>query len=247
MKKIIKKILPNPLKEFIIFIKKKYIDGGGYWLKSYSQEGEDIIIARIFGDKQAGFYVDIGAHHPYRFSNTYFFYKRGWRGINIDAVPKGMKIFNKYRPKDKNIEVAISDKKEKIKYFMFNEPAINTFSEELAKNVNKSKHRIIGTIKLQTRTLEEILDKNLQIGQEIDFMDIDVEGLDFNVVKSNNWQKYRPKVILVEILNINNIFDLKNNEIVKYLEKVGYQFFAKTYNTIFFIETEYINILTAGK
>ena len=88
--------------------------GGGYWLKSYSQEGEDIILARIFGKQQNGFYVDVGAHHPYRFSNTYFFYKRGWKGINIDAMPGSMKIFNKYRPRDKNIEAGISDTKKKI-------------------------------------------------------------------------------------------------------------------------------------
>ena len=114
MKKIINKILPNSFKELIRSVKKKYIDGGGYWLKSYSQEGEDIILARIFGKQQNGFYVDVGAHHPYRFSNTYFFYKRGWKGINIDAMPGSMKIFNKYRPRDKNIEAGISDTKKKI-------------------------------------------------------------------------------------------------------------------------------------
>ena len=237
MKKIIKKILPNSLKEFIIFVKRKYIDGGGYWLKSYSQEGEDIILARILGNQKTGFYVDIGAHHPYRFSNTYFFYKRGWKGINIDAMPGSMRLFNKYRTRDKNIEAAISDASQNIKYYIFNESALNTFSEEMTKKVNKPEFKIINTIELYTMTLEKILDENLKIGQKIDFMDIDVEGLDFNVIKSNNWQKYRPKVILVEIQEANDIFDLKNNEIVKYLEKIGYQFFAKTYNTIIFIET----------
>lgn len=241
MKKIINKILPNSFKELIRSIMKKYIDGGGYWLKSYSQEGEDIILARIFGEQQTGFYIDVGAHHPYRFSNTYFFYKRGWKGINIDAMPGSMKIFNKYRPRDKNIEAGISDTKKKMKYHIFNEPAINTFSEEIAKKANSPEYRIIDVIELDTLTLEEILDINLEAGQKIDFLDIDVEGFDFNVIKSNNWQKYRPKVILVEILKITNIFDLKDNEIVKYLEETGYQFFAKTYNTIIFIETEYIN------
>ena len=217
------------------------VEGGGCYLKSYFQEGEDTLLARIFGNPQNGFYVDIGAHHPYRFSNMYFFYKRGWKGINIDAIPCSMKLFNKYRTRDKNIEVAISDTKQKTKYYIFNESALNTFSEETAKKVNKPEFKIINTIKLHALTLEEILDVNLEKGQKIDYMNIDVEGLDFNVVKSNNWQKYRPKVILVKILKVNDIFDLKNNEIVKYLEKVGCQFFAKTYNTIIFIETGYIN------
>ncbi len=78
-----------------------------YRVDSYSQNGEDRILARIYERQRYGFYVDIGAHHPFRFSNTYLLYKRGWNGINIDAMPKSMELFNKYRNRDINIECGV--------------------------------------------------------------------------------------------------------------------------------------------
>ena len=69
-------------------IHRKLVRGIQY---SFSQEGEDLVLARIFEGKKNGFYVDIGAHHPTRFSNTHYFYRRGWSGINIDAMPGSMK------------------------------------------------------------------------------------------------------------------------------------------------------------
>ena len=76
--------------------------------RCYSQEGEDMILQRMFGQRREGFFVDVGAHHPFRYSNTYLFYKKGWRGINIDATPGSMREFEKYRPADINLEVAVS-------------------------------------------------------------------------------------------------------------------------------------------
>ncbi|MFM6346540.1 MAG: hypothetical protein ACKPFK_15520, partial [Dolichospermum sp.] len=89
---------------------------------SYSQEGEDLILARFFEKEKNGFYVDIGAHHPQRFSNTYYFYLKGWSGINIDAMPGSMKIFDDLRPLDINLEIPISDKSEILTYYEFDEP-----------------------------------------------------------------------------------------------------------------------------
>ena len=129
LKKLIKFILPRKVVRVITDLKNYYLDG--YALKSYSQEGEDMILRRLFENQTKGFYVDVGAHHPIRFSNTYFFYKKGWRGINIDAMPGSMKLFNKIRPRDINIEKAISDKKEVLTYYVFNDPALNGFSKKL--------------------------------------------------------------------------------------------------------------------
>lgn len=75
--------------------------------------------------------MDVGAHHPKRFSNTHYFYKKGWRGINIDAMPGGMRLFRKIRPKDINLEIAISDKKRVLTYYVFNDHALNGFSKGL--------------------------------------------------------------------------------------------------------------------
>ena len=240
LKKLIKIILPKSIKEKIIKIKNNYFDG--YALKSYSQEGEDMILRRLFEKQANGFYVDVGAHHPMRFSNTYFFYKKGWNGINIDAMPDSMIAFNKIRPKDINIEKPVSDKRQVLTYYAFNEPALNGFSKELTEertNADNNYH-VIFEKDIETSTLEEILDTNLPKNQEIDFLSIDVEGLDFMVLMSNNFEKYKPKVILVEILG-SSLKDINNNEISKYLKKHNYSIYAKAVNTVIFISDRFYN------
>ena len=116
LQQILKKFLPKAVKEKIIEFRNNNLDG--YATKSYSQEGEDMILKRLFGGQKFGFYVDVGAHHPKRFSNTYYFYKKGWRGINIDAMPGSMIAFDKLRPRDINIERPISDKKQILTYYL---------------------------------------------------------------------------------------------------------------------------------
>jgi FkbM family methyltransferase len=230
LKAITKQVLPTWIVE-----KLKFIVFRDHSTKSYSQEGEDMILKRIFGDERNGFYVDIGAHHPKRFSNTYYFYTKGWRGINIDAMPGSMKAFNKCRPDDINIEVPISRIKQTLTYYMFNEPALNGFSKDLSeqRSTNGQVYKIIRTIDLETFTLSEILTKYLENGQQIDFMSIDVEGLDYDVLLSNDWVQFRPKIILVEMLN-RALKDLYNHEITKLLSSKGYEITSKTMNTVFF-------------
>ena len=237
LKKLVKSILPKSIIKEIINFKNNYLDG--YALKSYSQEGEDMILRRLFEKQQTGFYVDVGAHHPKRFSNTYFFYKRGWRGINIDAMPGSMQIFNTIRPRDINIEKPVSDKTQVLTYYAFNEPALNGFSKELSQERDgKGNYFIEFTKDIETSTLEEILDTNLPRGQEIDFLSIDVEGLDFMVLKSNNFSKYKPKIILIEILG-SSLNDIEKNEISKYLKQYDYSLYAKAVNTVIFIERKF--------
>lgn len=240
LKKIIKTVLPKTIKEKLIEFKNNYFDG--YALRSYSQEGEDMILRRLFEKQQTGFYVDVGAHHPKRFSNTYFFYKKGWRGINIDAMPNSMKPFEKIRPRDINIEKPVSDKKQILTYYAFNEPALNGFSKELSNqraNQNNNYH-IIFKKDIETSTLTEILDNNLLQNQEIDFLSIDVEGLDFMVLKSNSFEKYKPKVILIEILG-SSLNDIENNKISKYLKDFDYSLYAKAVNTVIFIQNNFLD------
>ena len=109
-----------------------------YWFtKSFSQEGEDMILNRIYEHKKDGFFVDIGAHHPMRFSNTYLFYNKGWRGINVDAAPGSMIDFKKHRPRDINLEIPVSDKSDELEYFMFNDGALNTLDKERANKIEE--------------------------------------------------------------------------------------------------------------
>ena len=156
-------------------------------------------------------------------------------------MPGSMKLFNKIRPRDINIEKPISNKKEILTYYAFNEPALNGFSKKLSEERDgKGNYFIVFTKKMETYTLEEILDESLPKNQEIDFLSIDVEGLDFMVLKSNNFEKYRPKVILIEILG-SSLKELENNEITKYLKEKNYTIYAKTVNTVLFIDNNFYN------
>jgi FkbM family methyltransferase len=232
VKTIIKTIVPPKYHYSLIGIKNWL--NNGYSARSYSQEGEDMILKRIFEKQERGFYVDVGAHHPKRFSNTYYFYKKGWRGINIDAMPGSMRIFNKLRSRDINLEMAISDEKKTLRYYAFNDPALSGFSKQLAnQRKGQGNYKIVFEKDLQTYTLNEVLDEHLPKGQKIDFLSVDVEGLDFEVLKSNNWNKYSPKVVLVESTG-NSLEEIKPSNIYKLLKQNNYQLFAKTINTLIF-------------
>ncbi len=171
---------------------------------SFSQEGEDMVLSRFLEKKEKGFYVDIGAHHPIRFSNTYKFYLEGWRGINIDAMPGSMIPFQQIRPFDINLEAEISETPQNLTYYIFNEPALNTLSKDEADKKNGlNNYRIIDTKKITTKTLKDVLDSYLPSGMPIDFMSVDVEGLDLEVLRSNDWNRYKPSILLVESLREN--------------------------------------------
>jgi FkbM family methyltransferase len=217
--------------KFYLYPKKTY----EYHNISYSQDGEDIVIAELFKDKLEGFYVDVGAHHPQRFSNTYYFYLKGWSGINIDAMPGSMKIFDDLRSRDINLEIPISDKSEILTYYEFDEPALNSFSLPLSQErITTSNYKIVAETQLKTHTLAEVLDKYIPPKQTIDFLSIDVEGLDYQVMSSNNWDKYKPKVILVEDLELSSLKNINTSKVCLFLEQRGYILLAKTIRTLIF-------------
>ena len=202
---------------------------------SWSHEGEDLILSRIFGGQAGGFYVDIGAHHPKRFSNTYLFYKRGWRGINIDAMPSSMKLFDKKRPRDINLEMGIGTNVGELDYYVFNDPALNGFSKELSDQRHEADtaYQVREVIKVDVQPLSQVLDCHLNTNQEIDFMSVDVEGLDFDVLKSNDWSRYRPKFVLAEILG-SSLHEIEQSEIGQFMRDQNYVLYAKCMNTVFF-------------
>lgn len=232
MKSKLKSYLPSSIKRMFWRLKYYYLDG--YANKSYSQEGEDMILKRMFENQSSGFYVDVGAHHPKRFSNTYFFYKRGWCGINIDAMPGSMNEFNRVRSRDTNIEKPISGKIETLTYYAFNEPALNGFSKSISQDRDgTSGYKIEFTKNIETATLEDVLDQYLPEDQTIDFLSVDVEGLDFEVIKSLNLNKYRPRVILIEILG-SSLETIQSDPVYGFLSNNGYELFSKAMNTVIF-------------
>ena len=205
-----------------LFIKQKY------FLKrsSYSHSGEDLFILKKF--KRKGFYVDVGCHHPTRLNNCHLLYSKGWRGVNIDINKISIDFFNFVRKKDINICKAVSLKKGLTKYY-YDKPLSLYNSLVKSKDLNKVE-------KIKSDRLENILDATKYKNQKIDFLSIDAEGKDFEVLKSLNFRKYKPKFICIEIWgkNKDKDFNLHNNVIYKYLTKKNYKLvFNKRENYIF--------------
>lgn len=230
IKKIISKLIPKSITQILLIEKNKFLNN------SYSQEGEDLILDKFLSYKKNGFYIDIGAHHPMRFSNTYLFYKRGWRGINIDALPGSMVEFKKHRKLDINLEIGINDTGSQSTFYIFNESAINTFNKKEAElKDGKNGNFILDKISIKTLTLAKVLDQYLpEIINEIDFLSIDVEGNEYLVLKSNDWGKYKPNYILVEELKISLSNIQEDSLVYKLLIEKGYLLISKTYNTCFY-------------
>lgn len=229
------KVVRRFVKRVIFFLK------WDEWVQcSWSQEGEDIILKRIFDNVPVGYYVDIGAHHPMRLSNTYHFYKRGWKGINVDAMPGSMDLFKKYRPNDINLELGVGCSDKELDYYIFNEKALNSFSTKIVNNYKgrSGPYFVEKVVKIKIEPLSKLFEKYLPPGQAIDFMTIDVEGFDEDVLLSNDWQLYRPKIVLVEILraDIDAVFDSAIHGI---MINNNYKLLAKSANTCFYASNEF--------
>ena len=198
----------------------------------FSQEGEDLVLSRMFNGQQNGFFVDIGAHHPKRFSNTYLLYRSGWRGINIEPNPGVKRIFDDIRPEDINIETAIGNNESESTFYMFQEPALNTFSKTLADQYERAGQKLIEKKAIKTRKLSSVLNEHCS-GKNIDILSIDVEGMELSVLESSDWKRYRPKMLLLEILD----FDINHSEkypVHNFIVEKGYAIRAKTMNTVFY-------------
>lgn len=204
--------------------------------KSFAQDGEDVVLdSYLEGPKgYRGFFVDVGAHHPVRFSNTWMFYKKGWKGINIDPTPGSMRRFHWLRRRDLNLEIGVGAEASQLTFYCFNDPALNTFDPKLARERNTGKpYRIIKEVQVAVEPLSAILNKHLSAGQQIDFFTIDVEGLDLEVLKSNDWTKYTPTFILAEDSEFRPD-KAADSEIYKFLKGKGYDMIATLKRTIIY-------------
>lgn len=199
---------------------------------SFSQSGEDLIIDYIFqlrGITQPS-YIDIGANHPYYLSNTALFYAKGCRGINVEPDPDLIKSFNEFRSEDINLNIGVGTiNEQELDFFSFNDPTLNTFSQAEAERYLKTgKYHIVQTKKIKTYTLEYLF-RNYSGNSTPDFISIDVEGLDFAIVKTINFHVYRPKVICVEAYDYSSTgAGRRREELISYIISKNYYEYADT-------------------
>lgn len=164
---------------------------------SYAQNGEDVLLDRAFPRGLKGFYVDVGAHDPTVYSITRHFYDLGWRGINVEPAEESFELLAKARTRDVNLNVGVADTKGTLTLFKSPRGAgWSTFSEEIAIH-HRSAGIVLEEVEVQVTTLAQICDDHVA-GQTIDFMSIDVEGFERQVIEGGDWKRYRPRVVLVE-------------------------------------------------
>lgn len=232
MKLTLKRILPEAFKGALRRVRDRIKDP--FATHSYAQEGEDMVLRRLFeAMSEPGFYVDVGAHHPRRFSNTYYFYRRGWRGINIDATPGVAALFDKQRPRDINVEAAVSEDGRNLELTTFDESALNTLSAPGSAPGGLQGRAVRKTTVIKTTPLRTLLERYLPGGQAIHFMSVDVEGMDLEVLRGNDWKRFRPQVLLVECYGL-PLGAVSGSAIASYLRDCGYEFAGKTVHTCFF-------------
>ncbi len=204
---------------------KRILDGLIFSYKKiiYSQNGEDCFIENYFKGKKNGTYIDVGSFHPKQFSNTFKLYDSyHWSGISIDARPGSSVLFNKIRPRDLAIETPISNIPTSLEYFSWGDHSENTMDPAQANALEKTLGPPLKVITMQTRTLKSILDSHLEKNKIIDLMSVDVEGLDLEVLKSNDWKSYRPKLLVVEIFT-DKLSLLRTHPVFKFLEENNYE------------------------
>jgi FkbM family methyltransferase len=206
-----------------------------YW-KSYSQCGEDMLL-RYYFPQPNGFYVDIGAFDPRKISNTYHFFQKGWRGINVDGNEVAIAQFKRYRPNDISVFSCVGNvsQPQHVPFFKFYDPALNTFKADELPRIKKY-HQLdpIETVEVPLCSLTHLLDKYVPAGQTIDFISIDVEGADFDVLQSNDWVKYRPKAVLIE--SHQNFESMLSSDLYLYLKDRDFAIGGVARHTYLFVD-----------
>ncbi len=195
----------------------------------YAEFAEDIMVGRIFKNFKEGFYLDVGAYHPYKGSLTLNLYKSGWKGINLDISKSSIDLFNLARPKDLNLNFAVSDFNGET-YYYENSP-INQQNSLVYQNENQKK------IKVECLKLSEIL--KLQNIKHVDYINIDTEGNELKVLKGLDFNKIKPFLFTIE----DNSFDMKNLEKLKkinFLYEKNYELINVIGVTMFFVKKEFI-------
>ena len=187
---------------------------------SYAQNFEDVILNRVFADKKEGFYIDVGAQHPIYDSVTKAFYDRGWQGINIEPVKEYYELLAQERERDLNLNLGVGETESELDFFELEGTGLSTFDRETAARLSKEEGYKINNYQVPIVKLADICQQHLNC--QIDFLKIDVEGWEENVILGNDWSRFRPTVIIVEATIPNSPTRAETN-ITEILKEQNYQ------------------------
>lgn len=233
MRDLLKTVLPEDTYARVRDLYKEHITE--YKRDIYSEFGEDFVAAVLLGFKKEGLYVDIGAFRPKELSVTYYFYKKlGWSGITIEPNPAASEKFATQRPRDTFVNQGVSDTESILNYYEFKDPTLNSFSEQVFKN---NEATFVRKQEIKVSPLAKILEEHIPKGKEIDLMNIDVEGLDKEVLRSNDWERFAPRVLVIE----DHLFDPEHpleSEIVQFLKSKNYRLKANCLISLVFLKED---------
>jgi FkbM family methyltransferase len=210
---------------------------GIYYRKSWSQCGEDLILRYLFDLLQIArpSYIDIGAHHPWYYNNTYLFYRHGARGVNVEPDPSLYAGLRRGRRHDVNLNIGIGPHEAEMDFYVMSRRTLNTFSaSEARKYVEQHGLRIVDTRRIGVQTFAQAVDAHM--GRTPDLVSLDVEGLELDILRSIDFSRYRPHVFCVETISYagGDGSGIKSPQIHALMLQSGYMMYADTYiNSIY--------------
>lgn len=162
---------------------------------SYSYNFEDVYIQRIFPGKKDGFYIDVGAADPVEGSVTKHFYDLGWHGINLEPQDAYFKRLQAERPRDINLQVAAGTQDEDRTFYSLGGLGGSTLDAGHAENGKKLGFDV-KALSVKMTTLRSICE--IHADRTIDFLKVDVEGWERDVLAGGDWSRFRPILVIVE-------------------------------------------------
>lgn len=208
---------------------------------TFSIEAEDMMVERIFyhmlnnRHDHIGFYVDLGAFDPIKHSNTYRFYKRGWRGINVEVNPEAIQRFKLMRPEDTTLNVAIGPEGQTGQYLQFAEPLLNGFLDEQSiKHHRDSGMHVLASHPVDFVSVNSLLEKYVPPGVKVDYLNIDIETMEHYILAEWDFTRFAPAVIAVEIHGFYSVTDIATTPVAQLLKERGYTFVSRLWHTSIF-------------
>ncbi|MCI0702746.1 MAG: FkbM family methyltransferase [Planctomycetia bacterium] len=202
---------------------------------SFAQFGEDLVASSLFAslkiDKPS--YLDIGAYEPIRSNNTYLFHRRGARGVLVEPNVALTSKLQRKRPGDTVLVAGIGvDETPEADYFVLSDDELNTFDKDQADRLTReTTTKLLKVVKMPLLNINRVIAEHFG-GSAPDFLSIDIEGMDFAVLRTLDYARFRPKVICAETLI--TATTRHNPETLALMAEKGYELRGMTLpNTLF--------------